>query len=110
MIRFLQSIPTVQPVYGRPMWGSHYPVIGQTSLAFVSAVSIEQGITPSYGLRKKLVAVKNCRNIRKTDLKLNNFMPNITVDPETYRVEIDGKECTVEPALTLPLTQGYSVF
>ncbi|KAG0142200.1 hypothetical protein CROQUDRAFT_50604 [Cronartium quercuum f. sp. fusiforme G11] len=104
------SIPTVQPVYGRPMWGSHYPVTGENSIAFSSAVSIEQGITPSYGLKKRLVAVKNCRNIRKADLKLNNLMPNITVDPETYRVEIDGEHCTVEPAVTLPLTQSYFVF
>lgn len=104
------SIPTVQPVYGRPMWGSHYPVMGHTSVAFVSAVSIEKGITPSYGLKKRLEAVKDCRKIRKSDLKLNDLMPNITVDPETYRVEIDGELCTVEPAVTLPLTQGYYVF
>ncbi|POW14209.1 hypothetical protein PSHT_07492 [Puccinia striiformis] len=104
------SIPTVQPTYGRPMWGYHQSTIGQTSLAFVSEVSISSGITPSYGLKKKLVPVKGCRKVRKTDLKLNDFCPNITVDPETYRVDIDGEECTVGAALTLPLTQAYHIF
>ncbi|MBW0488648.1 hypothetical protein O181_028363 [Austropuccinia psidii MF-1] len=104
------SIPTVQPIYGRPMWAAHSGAIGQTSVAFVSGASIEAGITSSYGLKKKLIAVKGCRNIKKTDLKLNDFLPKITVDPESYRVEIDGKECTVEPAIKLPLTQGYHIY
>jgi urease alpha subunit len=92
------------------MWAAYPSTISQTSLAFVSAVSISSGITPSYGLRKKLVAVKGCRTVRKADLKLNNLCPNITVDPETYEVAIDGQECTVGAALTLPLTQAYHVF
>lgn len=104
------SIPTVQPTYGRPMWATHPSTIGQTSFAFVSEISISSGITPSYGLKKKLVAVKGCRKVRKADLKLNNLCPNITVDPETYQVAIDGQECTVGAALTLPLTQAYHLF
>lgn len=104
------SIPTVQPFYGRPMWASHPSSIGQTSVAFVSAISIASGITPAYNLRKKLVAVKGCRKVRKRDLKLNDYRPNISVDPETYQVTIDRQECTVGAALTLPLSQAYHVF
>ncbi|KAA1113033.1 hypothetical protein PGT21_019104 [Puccinia graminis f. sp. tritici] len=104
------SIPTVQPTYGRPMWAYHPSSIGRTSLAFVSEISISSGITPSYGLKKELVAVKGCRKVRKTDMKLNDYCPNITVDPETYQVAIDGVECTVGAALTLPLTQAYHFF
>ncbi|KNZ51327.1 urease gamma subunit [Puccinia sorghi] len=105
-----QSIPTVQPTYGRPMWATHPSTISQTSFAFVSEISISSGITPSYGLKKKLMAVKGCRKVRKADLKLNNLCPNITVDPETYQVAIDGQECTVGAALILPLTQAYHLF
>ena len=68
------------------------------------------GTIKSYGLSKKAEAVKNCRSIGKKDMKHNDKMPKITVDPETYRVEADGQHCTVEPALTLPLTQNYMLF
>lgn len=52
----------------------------------------------------------NCRNIGKKDMKWNDSMPKLTVDPETYRVEADGEHCIVEAATTLPLTQGYMLF
>lgn len=105
-----QSIPTVQPVIGRPSWGSLPRAASFLSLAFVSEISISLGITPSYGLSKRLEPVKNCRNISKKDMKHNDRTPTMKVDPESYRVEADGVHCTVEPAERLPLSQGYFIF
>lgn len=68
------------------------------------------GTIASYNLRKRVEAVRGCRNIGKKDMKLNDAMPKLTVDPETYRVEADGKHCTVEPATDLPLTQSHMLF
>jgi urease len=68
------------------------------------------GVVPSYGLKKRTAAVKGCRNIGKKDMKWNDSMPKITVNPETYRVEADGVHCTIEAATTLPLTQAYMLF
>ncbi|CAH7682677.1 hypothetical protein BY996DRAFT_4575070 [Phakopsora pachyrhizi] len=104
------SIPTVQPSYAKPMWGTHPSSISQTSVAFVSGLSIKEKITTSYGLRKRLEAVKNCRNINKKDMKYNDLLPSISVDPETYEVKIDNELCTVGPALKLPLTQSYYLY
>ena len=102
------SIPTPQPVYMRPMFGSFGKATGHGALALVSAASLPT--TSSYGLTKKLEAVRNCRTIGKRDMQLNDALPKITVDPETYRVTADGEPLVCEPAAVLPLTQKYSLF
>jgi len=101
------SIPTVEPIIMRPMFA---PLVPQSSITFVSQASISSGVVKSYGLRKRIEAVKNCRNIGKRDMKFNDVRPKMKVDPETYRVEADGMHCTAEPAESLPLTQAYCVY
>ncbi len=104
------SIPTPQPVYMRPMFGSFGRAVGPTSLALVSAASLESGTVQQYGLTKRIAPVKNCRNIGKKDLKLNDATPKIQVDAETYHVTADGVHLTCEPSARLPLAQRYSLF
>ncbi|EDU47662.1 urease [Pyrenophora tritici-repentis Pt-1C-BFP] len=101
------SIPTVEPIIMRPMFA---PLVPSTSITFVSQASIASGVVNSYGLRKRVEAVKNCRNIGKRDMKFNDKRPKMKVDPERYTVEADGMVCEAEPAETLPLTQGYFVY
>jgi urease alpha subunit len=38
----------------------------------------------SYGLNRRVEPVKNCRNIGKKDMKYNDEMPVMKVDPERY--------------------------
>ena len=102
------SIPTPQPVYPRPMFGAQGNAVGPTSLAFVSQASLET--VASYNLSKRAVAVSNCRDIGKKDMKRNDLTPNIHIDPETYRVTVDGEPLTCEPAAKLPLAQLYHLF
>ncbi|CAJ2500548.1 Uu.00g034010.m01.CDS01 [Anthostomella pinea] len=101
------SIPTVQPVLARPMFA---PLVPQTSVLFVSQASIASGAVASYGLRKRVEAVRGCRSVGKKDMRFNDAMPRMRVDPETYRVEADGRLCTAEPAEALPLTQAWFVY
>ncbi|KAH8728365.1 hypothetical protein GQ44DRAFT_824193 [Phaeosphaeriaceae sp. PMI808] len=101
------SIPTVEPIIMRPMFA---PLVPSSSITFVSQASISSGVVHSYGLRKRVEAVKNCRNVGKKDMKFNNVMPKMKVDPETYTVEADGMVCTAGPAESLPLTQAYFVY
>ena len=97
---------------------------------FVSQASIDAGTIKSYGLKKRIAAVKNCRKISKSDMKFNDQMPKMKVDPESYvstsyihilppishilirwqTVEADGVLCEAEPAHELPLTQDYFVY
>jgi urease subunit alpha len=104
------SIPTPQPVYMRPMFGAFGRAVGGTSIAFVSQLAKQKGVARSYGLTKRVEAVKGCRKVGKKDLKWNNAMPKITVDPETYEVRADGELLTCEPAKVLPLAQRYFLF
>jgi len=104
------SIPTPQPVFMRPMFAGFGKAPGPCSVAFVSQLCKNQGIAKSYGLSKRIEAVKGCRKIKKKDLKWNNATPLITVDPETYEVRADGELLTCEPAAVLPLAQRYFLF
>ncbi|CAG8528784.1 23856_t:CDS:2 [Cetraspora pellucida] len=104
------SIPTTQPVISRPMFGAYGGAAAKNSIAFVSHVSITESRIQNYGLKKKVQPVRNCRNIGKKDMKLNNSLPKIEVDPETYVVKADGKVLQCEPAKELPLTQTVYLF
>src|SRR4051812_2389853 len=102
------SIPTPQPVTMRPMFGSFGRATGPTSIAFVSGASL--GTVGGYGLGKRVEAVRNCRSITKKDMRLNDAMPSMEVDPETYRVVADGVHMTCDPVSRLPLAQRYFLF
>ena len=104
------SIPTPQPVLMRPMFGSFGRALGSTSVAFVSAASVTAGTVASYGLTKRVEPVRGCRTLGKKDMRLNDATPQITVDPETYKVTADGEHLTCPPAQTLALAQRYFLF
>jgi urease subunit alpha len=104
------SIPTPQPTFYRPQFAAHGRALASTSVTFVSAASLESGGLDGLNLTKRLVAVKNCRNITKKDLPFNDAMPKITVDPDTYTVTADGQELRCEPLSILPMAQRYFLF
>lgn len=104
------SIPTTQPVLYQPMFAAHGLAKGESCLTFVSQAAYKNGVKEAYDLKKTVVPVRNCRNIGKCDMKLNDATPEILVDPETYTVTADGVQLKSVPAKTLPLTQLYSLF
>jgi urease subunit alpha len=104
------SIPTPQPVYMRPMFGSYGGARTATSLSFVSQAALDAGIPEQIGLSKRAIAVRNTRNLSKADMKLNDALPHIEVNPETYEVKADGELLTCEPANILPMAQRYFLF
>jgi urease subunit alpha len=104
------SIPTPQPVWGRPMFGSFGKAREQTSISFVSQAALENDLAGKLGLQKRVEAVRNCRNIGKKDMVHNEAMPKIEVNPETYEVRADGVLLTCQSAKELPMTQRYFLF
>ena len=102
------SIPTPEPVIMRPMWAATNP--GKTCVAFVSKACVDSGIAKTYGLTKRVEPVIKCRGLTKKDMRLNDALPVIEVDPETYVVTADGVKLACEPAETLPLAQNYQLF
>ncbi len=104
------SIPTPQPVHYRPMFGSFGKAIGATSISFVSQASLANGVADSYGLAKRLVAVKGNRTVTKRDMVHNAYLPSMQIDAQTYQVRADGLLLTCEPATLLPMAQKYFLF
>ncbi|MCQ9377840.1 urease subunit alpha [Methyloversatilis sp. XJ19-49] len=103
------SIPTPQPVHYRPMFGSFGGGL-RTSLTFVSQAALHNPAVAALGLAKRLEPVRNTRTIRKSDMVLNSWQPQIDVDPETYAVRADGELLVCEPAEELPMAQRYFLF
>ena len=102
------SIPTPQPEYYRPMFGAFGRSLIKSSVTFVSQASLEK--TRTLGLAKQLLPVFNTRKIGKHSLMLNNALPHMDVDPETYEVRADGRLLTCEPLKVLPLAQRYFMY
>lgn len=104
------SIPTPQPVYYRPMFGSFGQAPSKTSMTFMSQASIDLGVPEKIGMTRLVAACKNTRNISKNDMIHNDWQPEITVDAQTYEVRANGELLTCEPATELPLAQRYCLF
>ena len=104
------SIPTPEPVVYTDMFGGKGKAVDRTSITFVSKYAYEHGIKEELGLDRKVLPVRNCRNIGKKDMKYNGVIADIEVDPETYTVTVDGEKVTCEPASELALTQRYFLF
>ena len=104
------SIPTPQPVFGRPMFGHLGRAPASLSVSFVSRAAYENGLGQQLRLQKPLVPVQGCRSVGKKDLVHNQALPEIEVNPETYVVKADGEILTCEPARVLPLAQRYFLF
>jgi urease subunit alpha len=100
------SIPTPQPVFYRPMFGSFGDAPASTSVLFTSKAAVEAGLTST----KRLVPVERCRSIGKKDMVHNAATPKLEVNPETYEVRADGELLTCEPATVLPMAQRYFLF
>ncbi|WP_109992416.1 urease subunit alpha [Salinisphaera sp. LB1] len=104
------SIPTPQPVHYRPMFGAYGRSVTSTSVTFTSAAALAAGIGDRLGLAKRLVAVAGTRRLSKADMRNNDALPHIEVDPQTYDVRADGELLVCEPAADLPLAQRYFLF
>jgi urease subunit alpha len=101
------SIPTPEPVLYRPMFGTLGGALAQTCVTFTSKAALDSGIRDRLGLERMVEAVRDCRKLGKADMVRNDLTPEITVDPETYEVRLDGELATVPAAETLPMTQLY---
>ncbi|KAA0111607.1 urease subunit alpha [Mycolicibacterium sp. P9-22] len=104
------SIPTPQPVLPRPMFGAAPAAAAATSVHFVAPQAIEDGLAERLDIRRKLLAVSNVRKVGKAQMPLNDALPRIEVDADTFTVRIDGEVWQEQPATELPMAQRYFLF
>ncbi|EPR16147.1 urease subunit alpha [Sphingobium indicum IP26] len=104
------SIPTPQPVHARPMFGAYGKAMAASCISFVSQAAIDGEVAERLGLARAVLPVVGTRGIGKKDMKLNDALPDLRIDPETYEVHADGELLTCEPAAELPLAQRYHLY
>lgn len=104
------SIPTPQPVHYRNMFGALGPACQATRMTFVSEAAKAAGVDQQLDLKSQIGTVSQCRSVDKTGMILNDYQPEIEVDPQTYQVKADGTLLTCEPAVELPMAQKYFLF
>ncbi|EAK9993704.1 urease subunit alpha [Campylobacter lari] len=98
------SIPTPEPIIYEKMFGAN---LNENALHFVSKASLEANMPEKLSLKRKCVAVKNCRNITKKDLKFNDKVQDIEVNPQTYEVKINGELISSKSVDSLALARKY---
>ncbi len=104
------SIPTPQPVVYSKMFGALGDAVNKTCVTFLSKYAHDKDIMKELGVKRRTLAVKNCRDIGKKDMKFNDTIADIDVDPETYTVKVNGEIITCEPAHELPLARLHFMF
>lgn len=104
------SIPTPQPVIYRPMYGQFGSALSSTSITFISQAAFDDKVHEKLGLQKIILPVRGIRNLTKKDMKLNCEAPEITVDPQTYEVKVNGQLITCDPVDEVPMGQRYFLF
>ncbi|WP_396279188.1 urease subunit alpha [Bacillus paralicheniformis] len=104
------SIPTPQPVIYRPMYGQFGKALSSTSITFISQAAFDDKVHEKLGLQKIILPVRGIRKLTKKDMKLNCETPEITVDPQTYEVKVNGQLITCDPVDKVPMGQRYFLF
>jgi urease subunit alpha len=104
------SIPTPQPVFARPMFAALPSAAPSHAVSFVAPAALEDGLAERLALGRRLVPVADTRTVTKAQMRGNDALPRIEVDPETFVVTVDGEAIEAEPATELPLAQRYSLF
>ncbi|QUR67605.1 urease subunit alpha [Mycobacterium spongiae] len=104
------SIPTPQPVLPRPMFGAAPTATAATSVHFVAPQAIDAGLADRIAVNRRLLAVTDVRSIGKADLPLNDAVPRIEVEPDTFTVRVEGQVWPDRPAAELPMAQRYFLF
>jgi len=102
------SVPTPEPVLARPMFAAAQRAAAATSVAFVAPAALDAGFSPA--VSRRLVPVKGTRRLSKADMPLNDALPAIEVDPDSFAVRVDGDLVTESPASELPMAQRYFLF
>ena len=92
------------------MFGAFGQAVSRLACHFVSALALTEGDLARHGMSKPLLPVQGCRQLTKTDMRWNDYLPRLLVDAETYEVSIDGERVSCEAAQRLPLAQRYFLF
>ena len=102
------SIPTPEPVRMRSMFGALGRAVGETSMTFVTRAT-DSDVLERLARDRWIEPVRDCRTVGKAQMVRNDAMPEISVDPETFQVTVDGRRATVAAAHEVSMAQLYYI-
>jgi urease subunit alpha len=103
------SLMTCEPLRYRPQWAAYGRAPSDVSVNFVAGAALDAALGERLGLDTRLVACRGSRALTKADLLHNDYLPQITIEPDTYRVVVDGSPCESTPMTTVPLGRRYTL-
>jgi urease subunit alpha len=101
------SLMTCEPLLYRPQWGAYGRAAAELGVIFTTQAAIDADVAGRWSLSRRLVPTRGTRALTKRDMLHNDALPAIDVDPETYRVMVDGELCTCDPVDRVPLGRLY---
>jgi urease subunit alpha len=101
------SLMTCEPLVMRPQWGAFGRAKQSLSACFVNQLALQSDLSSRLDLKKQLLPARGTRKLTKRHMLHNDACPNISVDPQTFVVSVDGEAITCEPARVVPLAQRY---
>jgi urease subunit alpha len=72
-------------------------------------MALRRGLKNRVRIGRKLVPVRNRRRIGKHDMVLNNDLPKIEVDSESFILMINGEIAETKPSRT-PKLSRYTIY
>ena len=101
------SVEAAEPRRYGPHWGGLGNAPPSLSVTFVSQAALDDGVAQKLGSRRRFVAVRDTRSIRRDDLIAGRACPQINVDPADGTVSLDGRELAAPPVGTVPMSRRY---
>ena len=101
------SVEGAQPVRYRPHWGALGGAAATLGTTFVSNAALDAGFARRHGTRRRVVAVRDTRTVRRDGLVRNTAVPSIAVDAADGTVTLAGRVLAAPPATDLPLNRRY---
>ena len=101
------SITGADPIILREQWGAHGLAPQAVSATFVHPSAIDGDLAGRLGLGRMLLPLGGTRTLSKASMHLNDALPEITVDNQTFDVTVDGERAWCDPVDRLALAQLY---
>jgi urease subunit alpha len=101
------SLMTCEPLVMRPQWGAFGRAPQSLAVNFVNRMAFDTDLRSQLGISRQFALSHNTRQLTKRDMLHNDYCPNITVNPHTFDVMIDGRIISCEPAREVPLSRRY---
>ena len=96
-----------EPIVQRRMWGALGAAPGVLGAIFVSRLAASGDQADRLATNKPILPITSTRALRKQDMVHNDALPDVSVDPRTFDVSVDGNRLETHSVTSVPLNRRY---